>query len=108
MELIVGGRRTGRTTLLIQRCAEAEKRGEISYIVCQSHQQAYAIATKAKEMGLMIGFPITYHEFLGKTYYGRNIKNFFLDNLEILLAHMTTVNIASVVLYKKRDDSYLG
>lgn len=48
---IIGNRQTGRTQQLINMCAEAEKRGEMSYIVCHNHSEAYRISKQAEEMG---------------------------------------------------------
>lgn len=83
--VIVDGRQTGRTTKLIKLCAEAEANGEVSYIVCLSHTEAYRIAQQAKSMGLSMGFPITYDEFIRSAGHRSFIKNFYMDNVEFLL-----------------------
>lgn len=102
MRVICSGRKTSRTTQLIEMCAEAEKRGEASYIVCHSHEEAYRIAQKAKELNLFIGFPLIYDEFLSREYYGNGIKNFFIDNADKLLQTLTPVHIGAIVV--ERND----
>lgn len=104
VRVICSGRKTSRTTTLIQLAAEAEARREPSYIVCHSQREASRIFQKAGEMGLTIGFPITYAEFLREQYVRRNIKNFFIDNAEMLLQYMTPVNIAAVTILRTDDE----
>jgi len=98
MRIIYNGRKTNRTTTLIQLCAEAEARHEVSYIVCHNQQEAYRIAQKAKAMGLNIGFPLTYDELLNDQYH---CKHLFIDNVEKLLARIARVNIAAITLLKE-------
>lgn len=86
MRVIARTRQTGRTTELIELCAAAEARGEVSYIVCHTYHEAYRIAQKAQEKGLNIGFPLTFDEFIRHDFAGQNIHNFFIDNAEWLLA----------------------
>jgi hypothetical protein len=85
-------------------CAEAEARGEVSYIVCATPYSAYGIANRAKEMGLTIGFPITFAEFREGQYYGQRVKNFYIDNADYLLQSMTIVPIRAIVLEKREND----
>lgn len=106
MRVIYSGRRTSRTTQLIEACARAEANGEVSYIVCGNHDQAYAIHQKAKEMGKWIGFPLTYDEFLSRRYAGQNIKNFFIDNADHLLQQLSYVSIRVVTMEKRENDDY--
>jgi hypothetical protein len=81
-------------------CAEAEARGEVSYIVCHSQEEAYRIHQKAQELGLFIGFPLTYAEFLNFEYAASTIKNFFIDNADKLLQYQTPVHIEAIVVEK--------
>lgn len=101
MEVITGGRRTGRTQKLIRLAAEAEARGEVSYIVCHSHQEATRIFRLADELGLKIGFPLSYEEFLTRKYSGMNIANLYIDNVEYLLQLLSHVQIAAVTILKE-------
>jgi len=98
MKIILRDRHTGRTEELIRLCAEAEARGECSYIVCLNHVEAYRIAQEAKKLDLFISFPITSREFLNAEYSSRNIKNFFIDNADQLLQSMTAVPIQVVTM----------
>lgn len=104
MEVIYQARQTGRTTKLIEMCAAAEKRREVSYIICSTHQQAHQIAKRAKELDLFIAFPLTTEEFMRKDYYRPNISNFFIDNADYLLQSLTSVHIAAISLERKEED----
>lgn len=103
MEVIYGGRQTGKTTKLIEMCAEAEQRGEVSYIVCPYHADAYRIAERAKSLNLNIAFPITINEFLKGGYHGRHIEHFYIDRTEALLRHLSSVPIEAIVLDKTNE-----
>lgn len=105
MRVICSGRKTSRTTQLIEMCAEAESLGEISYIVCHNHQTAYHIAERAREMGLSIRFPLSFEEFKKGLYNEQIIKNFYIDNADYLLQNMTQVPIRAVVFEKEPDES---
>ena len=88
-KLIIGERQSGRTTELIKAVAEAEKHGVVCYIVCHNHEECYRIAQQAKEMDVgMIGFPLTYDEFLHRSYAGQNVDKIYIDNLRMFLAHI--------------------
>lgn len=105
MRVILAPRKSSRTTRLIEMCAEKEALGEISYIITSNHRQAYNIAQKAKEMGLMIGFPLTYAEFLERKWAGTHIKHFFIDNLDHFIGGLAApVNVEAVVLEKTEED----
>jgi hypothetical protein len=104
MRVILSGRKTSRTTQLIELCAETERNGKISYIVCHSHEAAYAIKQKAMEMNLDIRFPITFAEFMSGLYAGQRIKNFFFDNADMFLQSLTPVHIAAVVFEKEKEN----
>lgn len=98
MKVILRPKRTGRTEELIRLCAEAEARGEVSYIICSNHQEAYRIAKVAEELDLVIGFPVTMVEFFTREYHAPNIRNFFIDNLDHILQSMTSVTIQAVTM----------
>ena len=95
--LIIGDRQSGRTTDLIKAAANDEAHGIVCYIVCHSHEEAYRISKLAQEMELNIGFPLTYEEFLYRSYSGTNIDKFYIDNLRMFLAHISNVPIDMVV-----------
>lgn len=97
-KLIIGDRHSGRTTDLIKSVAEFEERGVVCYIVCHSQEEASRIFRVAEKMKLSISFPLTYDEFLYRSYSGHNIDNFFIDNLRMFLAHISPqVPIEAVV-----------
>ena len=96
-KLIIGNRQSGRTTELIKAAAEAEAKGEVCYIVCHSHDEAYRISKVAIDLNLPIGFPLTYEEFLHRSYVGKNIDKFYIDNLAGMLGYISTVKIETVV-----------
>lgn len=98
MLVIASGRKTNRTTRLIEMSAEAEAQGKVNYIVVADHQQAYRIAQKAKELNLNIGFPITFDEFLRYRYAGQNIDHFLIDNADHLVQKLTSVPIKAIVV----------
>lgn len=96
MHVIIGKRRSGRTTELIKLCAAAEARHEASYIVCHDPGR---VAAEANRLELFIAFPLTYDEFLEKRYYGTYIKNFFIDNVDLLLQYIAgSVNVAAIAV----------
>lgn len=103
MKVIMGGRKSGRTSLLIHEAAIARKRGEICYIVCHSRTEAQRIAQRAAEMNLVIGFPITYEEVLSsKIRHSPNIS-FLIDNADRLLQSLTEVPIKVITMEKEID-----
>lgn len=104
MKIIHGRRQTGRTTQLIQLCAEAEKRGEVSYIVTIDHQEAWRISQEAVALGLSIGFPLTFDEFLKHEWAGKYIKNFFIDNADQLLRRMASPSTLAAIVMERQDD----
>lgn len=85
LQIRVGGRQTGRTKWLIQEAHEADKRGEVAYIVCRSHQDAYRISKAADELGTPVRFPVTYDEFINSKAHGSFITQYLVDNAELLI-----------------------
>lgn len=103
MEVIADGRQTGRTTKLIEMAAAAEARGEVCYIACHSHTEAYRIAQLARKKSLNIGFPITYGELLlGQ--HGSTIHHIYIDNVELLLHQLITIPIKAVTITTEGGD----
>lgn len=87
MKVIGGTRRSGRTTRLIELCAESEASGNPSYIICHSETEAHRIFRLAKEINLNISFPLTYEEFANFHGFPANYK-FYIDNVEYLLKRL--------------------
>jgi ABC-type Mn2+/Zn2+ transport system ATPase subunit len=96
-KLIVGDRQSGRTTNLIRAAAAEEAHGVVCYIVCHSQEEAYRISQVAQKMEVNIGFPITYDEFIHRSYHGTHIDKFYIDNLRMFLDHISIVPIDTVV-----------
>ena len=93
MEIIVRGRRLGKTEELIK---ESAKTGY--YIVAINHRLA-EITSRAKELGLKIPFPITFSEFLDGRFRGLDIKGFLIDDVDVLLLQLSRgVPIAAVTI----------
>ena len=97
MKLIVGDRQSGRTTDLIKAAVDDEAHGLCVYIVCHSQEEAYRISREAEQMELSVRFPITYDEFLHRSYSGVNIDKLYIDNLRMFLDHISLVPIDTVV-----------
>lgn len=101
MKVIASGRRTGKTTELIKMCAEAEAKGETSYIICHSNREAFKIHEQAKSMQLKIGFPITVDELLIGGLTGSSVKNLYIDNAEYIIGKLiqrTTATVAAIAV----------
>jgi hypothetical protein len=103
MKVILRHRHTGRTQELILLCSQAEQRGEVSYIVCSAQSEAHRIYREAQALESPIAFPITYDEFRYREYAGQEIKNFYIDNADHLLQHLTTVPIRAVTMELEKD-----
>lgn len=102
MEVIVRGRRSGKTTELIKLAAE-----NFNYIVCRNHQSADMIAKQAREMGLDIPHPITFRELRDKRFSGRGMKGLMIDDADLLLQELAgAVPVEAVVIAKDRWLSY--
>lgn len=104
MKVILRHRHTGRTQDLILMCSQAEKRGEVSYIVCAGQSEAHRIFHEAQTLESPIAFPITYDEFKNREYAGYNIKNFYIDNADHFLQSLTTVPIQAVTMEEQSEN----
>ena len=89
MRIIEFGRGAGKTYQLITKAAENN-----AYIVCRDRKEAERIFQAALDRGLDINFPITFEEFANKKYYGAGIKKFMIDDVDILLEHLSGVPIS--------------
>ena len=93
MEIIIKPRQAGKTHELIKRADNHN-----GYIVCFGIHEAHRIADMAKSMECKINLPITYKEFTAREYYGKGVKKFFIDNVEMFLESLTTVPIEAITL----------
>ena len=91
MEIILRERRAGKTTEIIKRCAKLG-----GYIVCCNHSRALEVRLIAKKMGLRVPLPITFQEFLDGSYYGKGVKGFHIDDLDVCLQQICAVPIETV------------
>lgn len=96
MEIIYKERQTGKTKELIELCHETG-----GYIVCMDRQRAKNIKYLADKLVLSIRQPITFSEFLDKQYYSAGIKCFYIDDAEVLLQHLSHIEIKAITITKK-------
>lgn len=68
-KIIIGGRCSGKTTKLIEQSAK-----EQIYILTSTIQRARHIFDKARDMGLVIPFPVTVQEFYHSRFVGSSIR----------------------------------
>ena len=83
MKVISSGRQTGKTTELVRMAAE---RG--GYIVCHSQRECQRVFRWAIDYGIQIRMPITYDEFLNGRFFGPGCKEFYVDNVDMLLRRL--------------------
>jgi hypothetical protein len=89
MIIIDIGRGRGKTYQLIARAAENS-----AYIICKDRAEAERIFQSALDRGLNINFPLTFSEFINKEYYGKGIKEFMIDDVDMLLAYLSNVPVS--------------
>lgn len=86
MNIILGGRGTGKTVKLIELSIRLN-----AYILVSDHRRAVNIKTMAKELGYpQLLFPITYREFLHHRNTGY-IKKLLIDDVDDVISHMASV-----------------
>lgn len=94
MKIIAWPRQSGRTSEIIKMCAD--KGG---YIVTRNIETAYEIRERARKMGLIIPFPLSYKEFVDKKYYSRAVEKFYIDDIEALLYYIApAVKIEAITI----------
>ena len=91
MEIILGARQTGKTTVLIKRSAETKES-----IVVYDKQATLRISRMADDLGLSIPFPLTYSEFVNHEYRGRGIYGVLIDNADRFLRFLSPVRIGAI------------
>lgn len=80
MKLIKWGRNSGKTTEAIKIAAE-----NFAYMVVRTQDEARRVASMARDMGLDIPFPITFHEFVTGAFSPRGCRAFVVDGLDALV-----------------------
>lgn len=99
MKIIVGERRSGKTTKLIEMCA---KQG--GYIVCINRHEAQRVLAEAKGMGLKIPLPITFTDIRNQRYCVGGVKKLYLDNAELFLGSLVSVPIVAITMTMDEED----
>lgn len=101
MKIIHNTRRSGKTTQLINRSSIFG-----GTIVCNNHEEAQRIFRIAKEEEKTIPFPVTYHEFINKKFRGKNITEFYIDNLDCFLSIFSdNIPVNTVTINKELPDT---
>ena len=86
MNIILGGRGTGKTVKLIELSIHLN-----AYILVSDHRRAVNIKTMARELGYpQLLFPITYREFLHHRNTGF-VKKLLIDDADDVISHMASV-----------------
>lgn len=103
MQVIMGGRRSGKTAELIKKSAESG-----TYILVSSRARASQIFDQARAMGLAIPFPVTLEEYYrSHGFAGSSIRRdgVYIDNVEDVLRRMLSeVEIKAFTLNVCDDD----
>ena len=94
MKCIIRPRQLGKTTELIKLASK----GRYKLIVCHNQNEARRIFKLARNMDLNIPLPISYREFLDKSYCGNNIEAFLIDNVDLFLGYLTEVPIEVITI----------
>ena len=93
MKKIIKERGHGKTTELIKISAQTG-----DYVICRDHREANRIQNVAHKMKLNIPLPITYGEFMSKSYHAKGISGFLIDNIEKFCQSLTIVPINAITL----------
>lgn len=94
MKIICKPRQMGKTTELIKIAAQ-----NLSTIICRSDSDARKISAQAHKMNIIILTPITIDDFLKGRFHADRIKNFCIDNPELILKELAQgVEISAISL----------
>lgn len=86
MNIIIGGRGTGKTVKLIELSIHLN-----AYILVSDHRRAVNIKTMAAKLGYpQLLFPITYQEFFDHRNTGY-VKKLLIDDADDVISHMASV-----------------
>ena len=82
MNLIIGGKGTGKSAKLIQMSAETGR-----YILVCNRKRANMLVKQAESMGLYIPYPVTFEDFCESRFQGSFIQKdgFYIDDADDLL-----------------------
>lgn len=85
VQVIASGRKTSRTTRLIEMAAEFEAAGHTCIIICHTTREVERIAQKAKEMNLYITEPFSFRQVLDGALRGKFNSKILIDNADYFL-----------------------
>lgn len=98
MDIIFGGRQTGKTQELIRRSARSGHR-----IVCSDRNEAQRVFSVAQEMELGIPFPVTFAEFRNMVGRGTEIRGYLIDNAEKFIQHVCPGAVIEAITFSVRE-----
>ncbi len=93
MQIIIKPKGEGKTVDLIKLSAASW-----NYIVCHNMGECRRIVSVANKIALDIPYPISYDEYLARRYYPDAIKGFLIDNVEMLLNHISLVPVNAITI----------
>lgn len=83
MKIIVGGRRTGKTTALLKEAAENN-----AVIVTTDKHRAEILFNQARDLGLSIRMPVSLQDLKRSRLAGSFVNSLYIDEAEYVLAHL--------------------
>jgi len=101
MEIIIGGRRTGKTTKLIMQAAKT-----CSQIVCMDQRSALNTQFVIDILGLrgFLPHPITYHELLSSKLEGAERRNISIDDAQRFIQYVVNNLKIDAISIEKEDN----
>ena len=94
MNIILGGRRSGKTVLIVRLSSETQ-----IPILVGSHGCAKRIKLVAEKMNLKIPEPIVYNEHMEDKFAGSNSKEVYIDDADwVLQCILGTVKINAITM----------
>lgn len=103
MKLIIGGRGYGKTLEMIKMSAETG-----CHIVARSHGMALAVMDRAKSMGLVIPFPLTYDQLKNPARIsGVDVRGLLVDDVDALVQGMARARVYAVTFTDEVEIEYL-
>lgn len=89
MDILIGGRGSGRTTQLIKACSNNPG----SVIVCATNVMACNVAATAKRLNIDIPKPISFQELVNGHMQGRKVTQYYFDDLDLILQTSITKGV---------------
>lgn len=82
MNLVIGGRRAGKTTKLIKMAHHYD-----ACILVINKAEAERVSVQAEEMDKPIRYPVTFSEFFSGRMRGSSVRKILIDNAEQFIEH---------------------